>query len=41
VAADSLRSRGKNSPLVGRELSGVVLLTMADGAVAYEAPSEV
>src|SRR3954447_24234841 len=38
VAADGLRSRGKNSPLLGRSLPGTVLLTVRDGRVAYEAP---
>ena len=37
VTAASLRSRGKNSPLLGRELRGVVRLTLAGGRVAYEA----
>jgi len=37
VMADGLASRGKNSPLLGRDLPGRVLLTMADGRVAYEA----
>ena len=37
VDADTLRSKGKNSPLLGRELRGVVRLTLADGRVAYEA----
>jgi dihydroorotase len=36
VTADRLRSRGKNSPLVGRELPGVVLLTIAAGRVAFD-----
>jgi dihydroorotase len=36
VAAEALRSRGKNSPLVGRELPGVVLLTIAGGRVAFD-----
>jgi dihydroorotase len=36
VSADTLRSRGKNSPLVGRELPGRVLLTIAAGRVAYQ-----
>ncbi len=31
-------SRGKNSPLLGRELSGEVMVTFADGRLAYEAP---
>jgi dihydroorotase len=38
VAADTLRSRGKNSPLLGRELPGRVLLTIAAGRLAYRAP---
>ncbi len=38
VSAESLLSRGKNSPLIGSELPGRVLLTIADGRVAYEAP---
>jgi dihydroorotase len=37
VDAASLRSKGKNSPLIGRELSGRVLLTVAGGHLAYEA----
>ena len=32
----SLASRGKNSPLLGRELPGRVLLTIAGGRLAYE-----
>ncbi len=39
VDAASLASRGKNSPLVGRELPGRVLLTLAAGRLAYEDPS--
>ena len=38
VTAEGLASRGKNSPLLGMDLPGRVLLTMADGRVAYEAP---
>jgi len=38
VTPGSLLSRGKNSPLLGRELRGRVLLTIADGRLAYEAP---
>jgi dihydroorotase len=38
VASATLLSKGKNSPLIGMELTGRVLLTMADGQVAYEAP---
>jgi len=36
--AETIRSRGKNSPWLGRPLAGRVLLTVADGRVAYEAP---
>jgi dihydroorotase len=36
VTSESLASRGKNSPLLGRELAGVVILTMAGGAVAWD-----
>jgi dihydroorotase len=35
VEADTLRSKGKSSPLVGRELRGVVRLTVAGGRIAY------
>jgi dihydroorotase len=38
VTPDSLLSRGKNTPLLQRELGGRVLLTIADGRLAYEAP---
>jgi dihydroorotase len=38
VTAEGLASRGKNSPLLGMDLPGRVLLTMANGRVAYEAP---
>ena len=38
VTTASLRSRGKNSPLLGRELRGVVRLTLAGGHVAHEDP---
>lgn len=37
VSEASLRSRGRNTPLVGRELVGVVRLTLAEGRVAYRA----
>jgi dihydroorotase len=37
VAPEALASRGKNTPLAGRELAGVVLLTVAAGRLAYEA----
>lgn len=36
VTADSLASRGKNSPLLGRDVPGLVLLTVAGGRVAFE-----
>ncbi len=38
VTPDSLASNGKNTPLLGMHLPGRVLLTMAAGRVAYEAP---
>ena len=38
VTADAVASRGKNTPLLGMELSGRVLFTLAGGRVAYEAP---
>jgi dihydroorotase len=38
VTPESLRSKGKNSPLLGRELSGRVLITIAGGRLAYEDP---
>ena len=37
VTAESLASKGKNSPLVGRALPGRVLLTVAGGRLAYNA----
>ena len=37
VEAGALRSKGKNSPLLGRELPGVVRLTLAAGRIAYRA----
>jgi dihydroorotase len=40
VTAASFASRGKNTPLLGMALAGRVLLTMADGRVAYEAPGD-
>jgi dihydroorotase len=39
VTAKALASKGKNSPLLGMGLPGRVLLTMARGKVAYEAPA--
>lgn len=38
VTGDALVSRGKNTPLLGMELAGRVLLTIAGGRIAYEAP---
>ena len=38
VTPDALLSRGKNSPLAGRNLPGRVLLTIAGGRLAYEDP---
>jgi dihydroorotase len=38
VLPDTLLSRGKNTPVLGRSLPGRVLLTVAGGRVAYEAP---
>lgn len=38
VTTEGLASRGKNTPLLGRELPGRVLLTIAGGHLAYEAP---
>jgi dihydroorotase len=38
VEPASLASRGKNTPLAGRLLAGQVILTIAAGRLAYEAP---
>ena len=38
VTLDGLVSKGKNTPLLGMDLPGRVLLTMAAGGIAYEAP---
>jgi dihydroorotase len=38
VTAEGLASRGKNTPLLGMELPGRVLVTLAAGRIAYEAP---
>lgn len=38
VTPDALASKGKNTPLLGMELPGRVLLTIAGGRLAYEAP---
>jgi dihydroorotase len=37
VEPAALASRGKNTPLAGRELAGQVLMTVAGGRLAYEA----
>ena len=37
MTEDALSSKGKNTPLLGRELTGVVRLTLAGGRVAYRA----
>jgi dihydroorotase len=39
VSPESLASKGKNSPLLGRDLPGRVLLTLAGGRLAYESPA--
>ena len=38
VTAEALASRGKNTPLLGRDLPGRVLLTVAGGRLAYRDP---
>jgi dihydroorotase len=35
VEASELKSKGKNNPLIGRDLPGRVLLTVADGRIAW------
>lgn len=40
VTPQSLLSKGKNSPLLGMDLSGRVLFTLANGGLAYEAPGD-
>jgi dihydroorotase len=40
VTPEGLASRGKNSPLLGRDVPGRILLTVAAGRVAYEAPGD-
>ena len=40
VEPEALASRGKNTPLAGRDLPGRVLLTVAGGRFAYEAPGD-
>jgi dihydroorotase len=38
VSAKGLASKGKNTPLIGLDLPGRVLMTVARGRVAYQAP---
>ena len=38
VTPGALASKGKNTPLLGDKLSGRVLVTLASGHIAYEAP---
>ena len=40
VSREALRSKGKNTPLLGRELPGRVLLTIAAGKLAYADTAE-
>ena len=40
VTADALASRGKNTPLLGTDLGGRVLVTLAAGRIAYEASGD-
>jgi dihydroorotase len=40
VTKAALLSQGKNTPLLGMDLPGRVLLTMAAGQIAYEVPSD-
>jgi dihydroorotase len=35
VTSEALRSKGKNTPLIGTELQGRVLVTIAGGYVVY------
>lgn len=40
VTSDALASRGKNTPLLGRDLPGRILLTVAQGRLAYRDAGE-
>jgi dihydroorotase len=40
VTPSELASKGKNTPLLGRDLPGRVLATFAGGRLAYEAPAD-
>jgi dihydroorotase len=39
VNSMNLKTRGKNSPFIGRELFGTVLLTIRSGRIVYHAPA--
>ena len=39
VTPGALASKGKNTPLLGRELPGRVLVTVAEGRLAYRDPA--
>jgi dihydroorotase len=41
VRADGLASKGKNTPLIGRTLTGRVVATVRGGEVAYEGETRV
>ena len=40
MTTEALASRGKNTPLLGMDLAGRVLVTFAGGRLAYEAPGD-
>ncbi len=40
VTAEKLRSQGKNTPYLGQDLVGQVLLTMVDGQIVFDAREE-
>ena len=39
ISRETLRSQGKNTPYLGRELLGRVSATLVSGQVVYEAPA--
>jgi dihydroorotase len=41
VTNDTLKSQGRNTPYLGRELEGRVLATVVEGRLVFEAPSPV
>ena len=41
VRADELASKGKNTPLIGRTLTGRVVATVVDGELRYEGAARV